>query len=150
MGRSNEHVTSFQTMEGCMPIKQAMKPAGEAKPAIRAKTSTRKRAPAANAHKATRKWSAEVTEKSDALDLEKGVFKSDSPEKIAKSLKHSAVSSQRRKANPFRSALSMLTFYINRAGRKLSVRRRRTLMAAKDRLRQLFGRKRKLSVKRVQ
>lgn len=133
-----------------MPTKQAMKPAGGARPASRAKTPTRKRAPAANARKATRKWSAAVTEKSDALDLEKGVFKSDNPEKIAKSLKHSAVASHRRKADPFRSALSMLTFYINHAGRKLSVGRRSTLMAAKDRLRQLFGRKRKLPVKRVQ
>jgi Protein of unknown function (DUF3175) len=89
----------------------------------------------------TKKWSADVTENSDALDLRNGVFKSDSPDTIAKSLKRSAVRSHRRKANPFRSALSMLTFYINRAGKNLSARRRKTLMAAKDRLRQLFGRK---------
>jgi hypothetical protein len=67
-----------------------------------------------------------------------------------KSLKRSAEVSRRRKADPFRSALSMITFYINRAGKNLSAARRRTLVAAKDRLRQLFGRKRKISVKRVQ
>ncbi|MDQ0392969.1 DUF3175 domain-containing protein [Labrys monachus] len=89
----------------------------------------------------TRRWSADVTEHSDALDLQKGVFKSDSPDAIAKSLKRSAEQSHRRKADPFRSALSMLTFYMNRAGKNLTAGHRRTLMAAKDRLRQLFGRK---------
>ena len=89
----------------------------------------------------TKKWSADVTDNSDALDLQKGVFKSDSPATIAKSLKRSAERSSRRKTSPFRSALSMLTFYVNRAGKNLSAGRRKTLTAAKDRLRQLFGRK---------
>jgi hypothetical protein len=87
-----------------------------------------------------RKWSAEVTRNSDALDLEESVFKSDDPRTIAASLKHSAEQSRRRKASPFRSAMSMLTFYINRAGKNLSARRRRTLEAAKDELRHEFGR----------
>jgi hypothetical protein len=88
-----------------------------------------------------KKWSADVTDNSDALDLQKGVFKSDSPDTIAKSLKRSAERSHRRKTSPFRSALSMLTFYINRAGKNLSAGRRKTLMTAKDKLRRLFGRK---------
>jgi hypothetical protein len=87
-----------------------------------------------------RKWSAEVTEHSDALDLEKDIFKSDDPKKIARSLKRSAEQSHRRKAAPFRSAMSMLTFYINRAGENLSAGERKTLEAAKAELRALFGR----------
>jgi hypothetical protein len=79
-----------------------------------------------------------VTRKSDALDLEKGVFSSDDPRKIARSLKASADHSTRRKSNPFRSALSMLTFYINRAGSKLSARRKAKLKRAKDELRDLY------------
>jgi hypothetical protein len=88
-----------------------------------------------------RKWSQDVTEHSDALDLEPDVFKGDSPEEVAASLKRSAEASPRRKASAFRSAMSMLTFYINRAGRNLSEPRRRTLEAAKGKLRQVFGRK---------
>ena len=87
-----------------------------------------------------RKWSAEVTEHSDALDLEKDIFKSDDPKKIARSLKRSAEKSHRRKAEPFRSAMSMLTFYMNRAGDNLSAKERKTLQAAKTELRELFGR----------
>jgi len=87
------------------------------------------------------KWSAKVTRKSDALDLEQGVFAKRSAREIAASLKRSAERSHRRKAPPLRSALSMLTFYINRAGKSLSARRRRTLEAAKDELRRLFGTK---------
>jgi hypothetical protein len=86
------------------------------------------------------KWSAEVTEHSDALDLEKDIFRSDDPKKIVRSLKRSAEKSHRRKAEPFRSAMSMLTFYINRAGDNLSSRERKTLEAAKSELRELFGR----------
>jgi hypothetical protein len=81
-----------------------------------------------------------VTEQSDALDLEGGVFTQKSPRRIATSLKRSAERSKRRKADPFRSALSMLTFYINRAGRNLPASRKRTLMQAKDELRKLYGR----------
>ena len=86
------------------------------------------------------RWSQEATEKSDALDLEPGVFTWDDPRRIAASLRRSALKSRRRKAEPFRSALSMLTFYVNRAGRNLSERQRRVLMKAKDELRRQFGR----------
>jgi hypothetical protein len=86
-----------------------------------------------------RRWSRHVTEHSDALTLDKGVFTSRDPKQIAASLKRSAERSRRRKANPFRSALSMLTFYINRAGKNLPAFRKRTLMRAKDELRKQFG-----------
>ena len=86
------------------------------------------------------RWSAKVTQHSDALDLKQDVFKSNDPDAIAKSLKHSAEASHRRKSGPFRSAMSMLTFYINRGGRNLSARRRRILEQAKDRLRSAFHR----------
>jgi len=85
-----------------------------------------------------KKWSQRVTEKSNALDLEPGVFTLDDPRAIARSLKRSAERSDRRKADPFRSAMSMLTFYINRAGRQVSGRQRARLEAAKDELRALF------------
>ena len=86
-----------------------------------------------------RRWSQNVTEHSDALTLDKGVFTSRDPKRIAASLKRSAERSSRRKSSPFRSALSMLTFYINRAGKKLPASRKRTLMRAKDELRKQFG-----------
>ena len=92
------------------------------------------------AKSARRRWSREVTERSDALDLRTGVFTWKDPKWIAASLKRSAESSRRRKADPFRSALSMLTFYINRAGKNLPASRRRVLMRAKDELRKQFGR----------
>lgn len=88
----------------------------------------------------SRKWSAEVTEKSDALSLEEGVFEMDDPEKIAASLKRSAQRSRRRKSEPFRSAMSMLTFYVNRAGKNLSEPRKKILEQAKSALRKEFGR----------
>ena len=86
-----------------------------------------------------RRWSKRVTETSDALDLKGGVFKLRDPKKIAASLKRSAEHSKRRKTNPYRSALSMLTFYINRAGRTLPASRRKLLDRAKDELRHQFG-----------
>jgi hypothetical protein len=79
---------------------------------------------------------------SDALDLDAGVFKQGSARAIAASLKRSAEQSTRRKSSPFRSAMSMLTFYINRGGKNLSAERRATLERAKDELRALFGRPR--------
>lgn len=85
-----------------------------------------------------KRWSGDVTEHSDALDLKSGIF-NQSATAIARSLKHSAGQSERRKASPFRSAMSMLTFYINRAGKNLTARRRKTLEAAKDELRKVFG-----------
>ncbi|WP_342361237.1 DUF3175 domain-containing protein [Terrarubrum flagellatum] len=89
--------------------------------------------------KTPRKWSANVTENSDALDLEEGVFTKGSPKAIADSLKRSAEHSKRRKSNPFRSAMSMLSFYLNRAGKNLTKRQKDRLEAAKDELRRDFG-----------
>ncbi len=85
-------------------------------------------------------WSAKVTRESDALDLEEGVFTWRDPKRIAESLKRSAEASKRRKAPPFRSAMSMLVFYINRAGKNLHEEQRRILEQAKDELRKLYGR----------
>jgi hypothetical protein len=85
------------------------------------------------------RWSARVTQTSDALTLEDKVF-TRTPRQIAQSLKRSAERSRRRKSSPYRSAMSMLTFYINRAGRNLTATRKRKLQAAKDELRELFGR----------
>jgi hypothetical protein len=85
-----------------------------------------------------RKWSRHVTETSDALDLKAGVFKEKDPKKIARSLKASAEHSTRRRANPYRSAMSMLSFYINRAGDNLPRTQRQHLEDAKDELRVLY------------
>jgi len=87
-----------------------------------------------------KRWSQDVTEHSNALDLETGVFTLKDPKKIAASLKRSAETSRRRKADPFRSAMSMLVFYINRAGKNLSEEDRARLEKAKDELRKAFGR----------
>lgn len=84
-------------------------------------------------------WSDRVTEHSNALDLEQGVFTWKNPGRIAESLKRSAEASARRKAAPFQSAMSMLNFYINRAGRSLPAERKKTLNLAKTELRRLFG-----------
>jgi hypothetical protein len=89
--------------------------------------------------KQTRKWSQQVTQTSNALDLEQGVFTWADPKRIALSLSRSAEASKRRKADPFRSAMSMLVFYINRAGRKLDRRQRMILEQAKQELRLLYG-----------
>ena len=85
-------------------------------------------------------WSAKVTRESNALDLEEGVFTWKDPQRIALSLKHSAEASKRRKSTPFRSAMSMLVFYINRAGNNLEPEQRDILEAAKTELRKLYGR----------
>jgi len=87
-----------------------------------------------------RNWSQDVTEHSNAMDLEPGVFERDDPQQIARSLERSAEASRRRKSAPYRSAMSMLTFYINRAGKNLSEERRAILEAAKDALRKDFHR----------
>jgi hypothetical protein len=87
-----------------------------------------------------RTWSNRVTRESNALDLESKVFSQASPRRIARSLKRSAERSKRRKAKPFQSAMSMLNFYINRAGRKLPAGRKRVLERAKQELRAAFGR----------
>ncbi len=108
-----------------------------------ARTTTRRKAPrrkAARRKAGARYWSGRVTRESNALDLEGGVFTLSNPKRIAASLKRSAEQSRRRKADPYRSALSMLTFYINRAGRNLPAGRRRILQKAKTELRRQFGR----------
>ncbi len=94
------------------------------------------------ARRISQRWSQRVTETSNALDLEPGVFTLDDPREIARSLKRSADASLRRKADPFRSAMSMLVFYINRAGRNLPAARLKTLEQAKDELREIYGRPR--------
>ena len=92
------------------------------------------------ARKPTSRWSARVRRESDALDLSRGVFTWKDPKRIAGSLKRSAERSKRRKSDPYRSALSMLTFYLNRAGKNLPAARRKTLQRAKAELRKQFGR----------
>jgi hypothetical protein len=99
----------------------------------RRRAASRKKSPA-------RRWSQRVTRESDALDLKRGVFTGRDPKRIAASLKRSAEHSHRRKSDPYRSALSMLTFYINRAGKNLPAGRRKTLQRAKVELRKQFGR----------
>jgi hypothetical protein len=86
------------------------------------------------------RWSADVMKRSNALDLDPGVFTWDDPARIAASLKRSAEKSRRRKAAPYRSALSMLTFHINRAGKHLPAARKKVLEKAKVELRKQFGR----------
>jgi hypothetical protein len=92
---------------------------------------------------AKKKWSQDVTEHSNALDLKRHVFESNNPKEIARSLKHSAEESDRRKSSPFRSAMSMLTFYINRAGKNLPEKQKNVLEDAKDELRKEFGKEKK-------
>lgn len=89
-----------------------------------------------------KRWSRHVMQTSHALDLDEGVFTLDDPRAIARSLKRSAEKSRQRKSEPFRSAMSMLTFHINRAGDNLPARRRAKLEQAKDELRDLYGRPR--------
>jgi hypothetical protein len=91
--------------------------------------------------KTKKKWSADVTEHSDALDLENNIFESKDPKEIAASLKKSAEQSSRKKSGPYRSAMSMLSFYINRAGKNLEKSQKEVLEKAKDELRKAFGRK---------
>jgi hypothetical protein len=117
-----------------------------AKTATRPKTQPRKSVRKRTAgltgrrRRAGRYWSGRVTRESDALDLEGGVFTWSDPKRIAASLKRSAEHSRRRKSDPYRSALSMLVFYINRAGKNLPASRRRVLEKAKTELRRQFGR----------
>ena len=88
-------------------------------------------------------WSRRVTRESDALDLEEGIFTWQDPQRIARSLKKSAEASKRRKSSPYRSAMSMLVFYINRAGKNLDDDQLNILEQAKDELRKLYGKDRK-------
>jgi hypothetical protein len=98
-----------------------------------------KRRPKSKHSNRGRRWSFRVTRESDALTLEKGVFTKSNPRDIARSLKRSADRSRRRKSSAYRSAMSMLTFFINRAGKGLSPMRKRTLQNAKGQLRKLYG-----------
>jgi hypothetical protein len=104
-----------------------------------AAASTSRSSSKTRARKGSR-WSQHVTETSDALSLEDGVFTKADPKAIARSLKRSAEASHRRKSDPFRSAMSMLTFYVNRGGKNLDGRHKRILEEAKVELRRLFGR----------
>ncbi|WP_084788670.1 DUF3175 domain-containing protein [Bradyrhizobium sp. Cp5.3] len=116
---------------------------GARKTTRRTKTSTARRSTSARKstkRAAPKRWSQRVTKESDALDLKRGVFKQTSPKKIAASLKRSAEHSSRRKTGAYRSALSMLTFYINRAGRTLPKTQRTRLEKAKVELKRAFGR----------
>ena len=113
------------------------KPARSRKTATRKKTSSARRKPAAKAP--PKRWSQRVTRESDALDLERGVFSLRDPKRIAASLKRSAERSSRRKSGAYRSALSMLTFYINRAGKTLPKSQRDRLERAKGELKRQFG-----------
>lgn len=103
------------------------------------KKRPKKRSASAGKREQVHYWSGRVTRESNALDLGEGVFKLNDPRKIALSLKHSADVSKRRKADPYRSALSMLVFYINRAGKNLPASRKRVLERAKGELKKLFG-----------
>jgi hypothetical protein len=110
------------------------------KPAIAKRSRRRAKTRGSRRASAQKRWSQRVTKESNALDLEGGVFTRASPKAIALSLRRSALRSRRRKADPYRSALSMLTFYMNRAGRNLPATRRRTLEKAKRELKAAFGR----------
>ena len=92
------------------------------------------------ARRKTKRWSAAVAQRSDALDIQRRTFTSKDPRRIARSLKRSAERSRRRKAGPYQSAMSMLTFYINRGGKNLPPGRKKVLNKAKDELRHTFGR----------
>lgn len=119
----------------------ARKTAAKAPKTVRkaAKKTTARKAPAKRATSTTKRWSQHVTETSDAMDLKNGVFKLRDPKKIAASLKSSAEHSARRKTGAYRSALSMLTFYINRAGKNLPKTQLGRLEKAKDELKKQFG-----------
>jgi Protein of unknown function (DUF3175) len=116
------------------------KAASRPKTGSRSKTAARRQPAAATGRETSRYWSQAVTTGSNALDLDPGVFSLRKPADIARSLKRSAEASKRRKSSPYQSAMSMLTFYLNRAGRKLPESRKRVLEKAKDALRKEFGR----------
>ncbi len=116
-----------------MPTKTS-KPAKSAAKKPGSKTSSSKKAPT------PKKWSRSVTEHSDAMDLEKNVFTLKDPKKIAESIKRSAKKSNRRKAGPFQSAMSMINFYENRGGKNISASQKKILDKSKEELRKLFGR----------
>lgn len=103
------------------------------------KRKKRKKSAAKKSTTKKKRWSQNVTEHSDALTLDRGVFTKGSPKAIAASLKRSAERSRRRKSSPYRSAMSMLTFFINRGGKGLPASRKQKLEKAKDELRAMYG-----------
>jgi len=107
----------------------------------RMKTASNRRHAAASARKGAGRWSGNVTRTSHAMDLEPGVFRGNDPRRIAASVKRSAERSKTRKANPYRSALSMITFYINRGGRNLPAAKKAILQRSKEELKRLFGKR---------
>jgi hypothetical protein len=117
--------------------KAARKTAGRT---TRRRTATKKSSSSKKPSTKSKRWSQRVTKESDALDLKRGVFTLTDPKKIAASLKRSAERSSRRKTGAYRSALSMLTFYVNRAGKTLPKTQRDRLQRAKDELKHQFGR----------
>ena len=125
-------------MAAAVPKKAAGRAVG--RPGSAGKSPPPKSAPARQKEPGARYWSGEVTHNSNALDLEPSVFKMPQPREIALSLKRSAEASNRRKGTPYQSAMSMLTFYINRAGKNLPKDRRELLDRAKTELRKAFGR----------
>jgi hypothetical protein len=110
--------------------------------------TTKKKSGAKRSRRATKRWSADVTAHSNALDLDRSVFTWKDPKRIARSLRHSALESHRRKSDPYRSAMSMLTFYINRAGDNLAPTQHRVLERAKAELRRSFGKETSPSTKK--
>jgi hypothetical protein len=115
-----------------------------AKKSASKKSTAKKSVPKKSAKKsAPKKWSKKVTETSNAMDLEKDVFKQKDPEKIAKSVKRSAEKSKRKKAGPFQSAMSMINFYENRGGKNISSAQKKVLDKSKNELRKSFGREEK-------
>jgi hypothetical protein len=130
-----------------MPTKSSKSKKSTTKKSAARKTAKTKKAaikkkavPPKKAEKSVKKWSAKVTKHGNALDLEQNIFESRDPKKIAESLKRSAEKSKRKKGTPFQSAMSMLNFYINRAGKNLEAGQKETLEKAKDELRHAFGR----------
>jgi hypothetical protein len=113
-----------------------------------AKTATKTATKTAAKKSGKKKWSADVTQHSDALDLKKGVFTSSDPKKVAQSLERSAEKSKRKKSTSYQSAMSMLNFYINRAGKNLPAGKKKVLTKAKDELKAMHA-KEKDSEKRV-
>jgi len=123
-----------------MPAKTSKSKKSAAQKSSSRKAANKKKAAPKKAGTPARKWSANVTKHSNALDLEPHVFELHDPKEVAQSLKRSAEESKRRKGTPYQSAMSMLNFYINRAGKNLEKKQKETLEKAKDELRHVFGR----------
>lgn len=143
--RNRTKKTIVTAKNNCMPIKQGVKKKSPAKAAKKKKAppkkaAAKKRTSAVAKKSAPKKWSGKVTQTSDALDLKPHIFESGDPVKIARSLKRSADRSKRKKGTPFQSAMSMLNFYLNRAGKNLPAAKKKPLEKAKDELRKLYQR----------